>query len=162
MSCAYRRYAEALRAERDRLPSTGNRPAALSRPGGFLVPHQPEGKLHRKVQELIRERGGYVVKTHSSEDSYQAVGTPDLLCCIYGQFVGIETKLPGEKLRKMQVVALHEIFAAGGVAAVVETVGQGVRLLSYLEDRRHGEKAMGYDRGLCFDRGAVSRKFTLK
>jgi hypothetical protein len=127
------------------------------------MPRQPEGKLQKKVQDLIREAGGTCFKIHGSDDSYQSVGIPDLLCCVHGRFVGIETKLPGEKLRPMQRVALHEIFRAGGVAAVVETVGQGVRLLSYLEDRRDGEKSVPNKHGgVCFDRGAIVYRFELK
>jgi hypothetical protein len=126
------------------------------------MPRQPEGKLHTKVQEEVRKVGGYVVKIHGSEDSYQAVGTPDLLCCVYGRFVGIETKLPGERLRPMQRVALHEIFNSGGVVAIVETVGQATRLLSYLKVRREHALIDGHSlRGICFDRGNTSSKFTL-
>ena len=113
---------------------------------------QPESKLVKRLQKLIKDEGGCFFKIHGGDNPFQAVGIPDLLCCIYGQFVGIEVKMPGEKLRPMQRVALGEIYRAGGIAAVVETVEQGKNLLSYLVER--GEIVedllpMCYDRGVC-------------
>ena len=124
---------------------------------------QPEAKLVKKIQEMVREAGGYPVKIHGGDNPFQAAGIPDLLCCIHGRYVGIETKLPGEKLRKLQRVALYEIFNAGGVAAVLETVGQGARLLSYLEKEveNAGRSSSWWHRAVCCDRGIISYKFKL-
>lgn len=91
------------------------------------------------------------MKIHGSDEGFQEVGIPDLLCCIKGRFVGIEVKQPSGKLRPAQRVVLREIYDAGGIAAVVETVGQAARLLSYIEKERSSEKATG----VCFDRGVV-------
>lgn len=123
------------------------------------MPRQPEGKLVAKLQKRIVAEGGTCFKIHGGDNPFQAVGIPDLLCCIRGRFVGIETKLPGEPLSKMQRIALHEIFVSGGVAAVIETVGQGERLLSYLEKEGDSERR---PRGTCYDRGDVRYRFSLK
>ena len=122
------------------------------------MPKQPEGKLVTELQKRIRKHGGCCFKIHGGDNPFQAVGIPDLLCCIAGLFVGIETKLPGEKLSRMQVLALHEIFASGGVSAVIETVGQGDRLLSTIEERADIAKDGS---GLVFDRGHWSTRFDL-
>ena len=75
------------------------------------------------------------------------MGIPDLLCCIYGRFVGIEVKQLGEELRPLQRLTLNEIYAAGGIAAVCETVEQVVGLLDILE------KEYSHQRPICYDRG---------
>jgi hypothetical protein len=123
------------------------------------MPRQPEAKLVKDLQQRIIKAGGYCAKIHGGDNPFQAVGIPDLLCCIHGRFVGLEVKLPGEKLRKMQRVALREIYNAGGVAAVVETVGQGARLLAYLEKEKANEAVPA--RPASFDRGVVSTEFFL-
>ena len=127
----------------------------------LLMPRQPEGKLVSKVQKLITQARGCCFKIHGGDNPFQAVGIPDLLCCVHGRFVGIETKLPGEKLSKIQRMALHEIYNAGGVAAVVETVGQAARLLSYLEDRSLHVRDAWDHHAICFDRGDIHTKFYL-
>lgn len=113
------------------------------------MPRQPEGKLVAKIKQMIADREGRCFKIHGSDDGFQEIGIPDLLACIAGRFVGIEVKQPGEALRPRQRKVLNEIFAAGGVAAVCETVGQAAVLLSLIEKESDSEKS----RGLCFDRG---------
>jgi hypothetical protein len=113
------------------------------------MPKQPEGKLVHKIKLLVADRRGRSFKIHGDDEGFQEIGIPDLLICHRGWFIGIEAKQSSGKLRPMQRKALHEIYDAGGVAAVVETVGQAARLLSHLEDRSPTESS----KGLCFDRG---------
>jgi hypothetical protein len=112
---------------------------------------QPEHRLHKKLQAQIKGAGGCIFKIHGGDNPFQAVGIPDLLCCIQGRFVGIEVKMPGGSLRPAQVAALNEIYRAGGIAAVVETVEQGRKLLSVITGG--GLRA---DLPVLFDRGFVS------
>src|SRR5438128_1641536 len=98
-----------------------------------MMAKQPESKLVQKIKAAIVAEGGRPFKIVGSEESYQEVGIPDILACVWGMFVGVEVKQQGEKLRPAQRVVLHEIFDAGGVAAVVETVGQAAVLLRTLE-----------------------------
>lgn len=114
---------------------------------------QPEGKLVSKMKDHLKDRGARVFKIHGSDNPFQEVGIPDLLICYCGRFVGIEAKLPGEPLRPKQRKVLNEIYAAGGVAAVCETVGQVAVLLSVLEKEGDSEKV----RGMSFDRGRIDR-----
>lgn len=113
------------------------------------MPRQPEGKLVQRIKILIADRGGRSFKIVGDDEGLQEIGIPDLLVCYCGRFIGMEVKQPSGKLRPMQRKALHEIYDAGGVAAVVETVGQAARLLSYLEDR----SPLAVEEGLCYDRG---------
>jgi len=109
---------------------------------------QPESRLVKQLQTLIRMVGGTCFKIHGGDNPFQAVGIPDLLCCIEGRFVGVEAKMPGESLRPAQVVALAEIYNAGGIAAVVETREQGRKLLRLIKEGsiREGSGVL-YDRG---------------
>lgn len=106
------------------------------------------------IKQMITDQGGRPFKIHGSDEGFQEVGIPDILACLYGMFVGIEAKQPGAKLRPAQRVVLHEIYDAGGVAAVLETVGQASLLLSNLQKR--GGVATTSN-GICFDRGEFRR-----
>lgn len=46
-------------------------------------------------------------------------GTPDILACINGHFVGLELKGDDGRLLRLQEEKLEAILAAGGLAAVV-------------------------------------------
>lgn len=111
---------------------------------------QPEAKITKKIRERLEKKGARVFKIQASEDSHQEAGIPDLLVCLKGQFIGIETKQPRGKLRPLQKVVLREIFDAGGVAAVVETVEQAEMLLWYLEERTFHEEGVLFYRGEFF------------
>ena len=83
---------------------------------------QPEGKLVRKIQDRIEERGGRSFKIQGTDESFQEIGIPDLLVCYHGIFLGLEVKMPGEKPSPIQRQVLKSIEAAGGVARVVCSV----------------------------------------
>lgn len=111
---------------------------------------QPEAKLTRKIRAVFEREGARSFKIQASEESHQEAGIPDVLICLWGLFIGMETKQPGGKLRPLQRVVLHEIFMAGGVAAVVETVEQAESLLSYLKGRSPSEVGLLFNRGEFF------------
>jgi hypothetical protein len=50
---------------------------------------------------------------------YAISGTPDILACLQGRFVGIEVKAGYNKPTALQVQALRRIEEAGGVALVI-------------------------------------------
>ena len=131
----------------------------FGRSSGFVMispmSRQPEGRLQRKIQAVFTKAGARPIKIQASEDSHQEVGLPDLVICYRGLFIGAEVKQPGEKLRPLQRVVLNEIYEAGGVAAVLETVEQAESLLAYLEGRGI------YAKSRCHNRGAPSRTFNL-
>lgn len=78
----------------------------------------PEAKYSRKVQKFLQSMGYYVVKYHG--DKYSVKGTPDLLCCIEGYFVGLELKTKGKKATDIQKVKGKDIRNAKGYWFVVE------------------------------------------
>lgn len=118
------------------------------------MPKQPESKLVRDVRKVFEDVGGRAFKIHGSDEGVQEIGIPDLLICLWGEFIGLEVKQPGAKLRPRQKLVLHEIFKAGGVAAVVETVGQAEILLEFLNRRRHNDPE-----GIVYYRSCFTRKW---
>lgn len=118
------------------------------------MPKQPEAKLNKKIRAVFEGAEARVFKIHGQEEGFQEVGIPDFLICLWGRFIGLEVKQPGGKLRPAQRVVLHEIFMAGGVAAVVETVEQAESLLAYLEERDLDDTS-----GLMFVRGKLDTRW---
>jgi hypothetical protein len=111
------------------------------------MPRQPEGKLVAKIKDFLVDEGARPFKIVGSDEGFQEIGIPDLLVCYKGWFIGAEVKQSGGKLRPAQRVILHEIYRAGGVAAVLETVEQTERLLLTIKERRPSESPLCYDRG---------------
>jgi hypothetical protein len=115
------------------------------------MPRQPEGKLVAKVRDLIKEKGGRPFKIQGTDDTFQEVGIPDILCCYRGVFVGLEAKIPGNTPSPKQLHVLDEIADAGGIAAVVTTVGQVSHLLGKIDREveraasRHGGSVYRFD-----------------
>lgn len=93
----------------------------------------PEARLQRAIQKVIADDcGGYVLKVHGN--AYTPTGTPDLLACIGGRFVAIEVKTPSGHLSEAQAKRLIDIAGAGGIAAVVRSVGAAVDLINAVYD----------------------------
>jgi hypothetical protein len=77
----------------------------------------PEGKVKLKVKKLLKDAGAY--QHWPVQTGY---GTPCLDChaCIYGWYVGIETKAPGKKPTVRQEKTIGEINAAQGITLVID------------------------------------------
>ena len=97
-----------------------------------------ESKLQRRCQQILKDGGAFVFKTHG--DMYSRIGIPDLVSCIpvtedvlrklldegwfkdnnVGIFVGFECKRQGkldvfDDRRKAQEIVGKEIKNAGGI-----------------------------------------------
>jgi len=79
-----------------------------------------EQDIQAKIQKYIKARGGYVVKTITSNRA----GIPDLLCCISGKFIGIEVKMPGANASPLQLANGTMIEAAGGLFLVATSAAE--------------------------------------
>ena len=82
-----------------------------------------ESALVKRVKAYLRSRGAYVVKTCPPMEK----GTPDLLVCYRGVFLGIELKAEGEGPTELQKLRLAAIRKAGGVGFWTDDLG-AVRL----------------------------------
>lgn len=74
----------------------------------------PEGKVKKEIKEWLDGMGAYWFMPVQS--GYGINGTPDLICCLHGRFLGIETKAPGKKPNPWQEREIARIRKAGGVA----------------------------------------------
>ena len=89
-----------------------------------------ESEFKSKLCHALRRAGCYVYRTVTGGSG--TVGTPDLLVCCRGRFVGVEVKRDERsKPSQPQLRRLEEIRAAGGVAMVVHpgNVGELMEVL---------------------------------
>ena len=71
-----------------------------------------ESAIQSKIIKHCNAIGFYCVKVISANRS----GTPDLLICVSGLFIGLEVKQPGKHRTPLQTEHAHRIEKAGGKA----------------------------------------------
>ena len=76
-----------------------------------------EKVFENKIKSYLKSIGAYFIKTHG--DRFSKVGTPDILACINGHFVGIEVKAENGKPSELQLYHIEQIQKAGGVAFIL-------------------------------------------
>lgn len=94
----------------------------------------PESKVKKKVHALLKARGAYAVNYIGG--AYANNGTPDILVCYCGRFIGVECKAGRGKPTALQIKNLRDIDHAGGVGLVINEAN-----LSHLEDCLDAVKA---------------------
>lgn len=77
----------------------------------------PESKVKDKIHRVLKAVGAYAVNYIGGQ--YAKSGTPDILVCYKGRFIGIEAKAGDNKPTQLQMNALQAIDAAGGLALVI-------------------------------------------
>ncbi len=94
----------------------------------------PEGRVKKRVKEILNELGAYY--TMPMGTGFSSSGAPDFIICIAGLFYGIECKANGGKPTALQLKHHDDIRKAGGIAVVIdETNVENLRkeILSYVE-----------------------------
>ena len=81
----------------------------------------------------------FLWKEHGSV--YGTNGVPDIICCYKGRFLGLECKLPGGRLTKLQKRTIEKINRAGGVACRVESVEDVKRVIERVDLERSDTNA---------------------
>ena len=76
-----------------------------------------EKVFENKVKAYLKSIGAYFIKTHG--DRFSKVGTPDILACVNGYFVGIEVKAPNGKPSELQLYHIEQIKKAGGYGVIL-------------------------------------------
>lgn len=78
----------------------------------------------------LREQGVFCFKVHGSE--YMMAGLPDIIACVDGYFLGIETKLPEtrENTSKRQEYVHTLIRRSGGRVEVVTSVEEAWEIVA--------------------------------
>ena len=77
-----------------------------------------EQAIQAKIQKYIKARGGYVVKTITSNRA----GIPDLICCVEGKFLAIEVKAEKGVVAPLQEANGVMIEQAGGLWLIARSV----------------------------------------
>lgn len=77
---------------------------------------QPESKLSRDIQKLIKFRGGYCWKVWGND--LTPAGTPDIVGCYKGRFIAVESKMPGNKPSTIQEYRMERMRIAGAKVIV--------------------------------------------
>ena len=80
----------------------------------------PEGRVKAQVRQVLKAWGAY---TFMPVQMGYGAATLDLLCCIRGRFVAVETKRKGAlgHVTRRQLECMDQIRAAGGLAYAVDS-----------------------------------------
>jgi Archaeal holliday junction resolvase (hjc) len=92
---------------------------------------QPETRIQRAIQKMVKERGGFVFKVHGSET--MMVGLMDLICCYHGFFVAFEVKTPTGTVSPAQRLRMRQIIGASGIVTVPRSVADASRVLDAID-----------------------------
>ena len=98
-----------------------------------------EQQIQSKILKYLEDESIYAVKVMTANRA----GTPDILACVRGTFVGIEVKSPAGKTSKLQDYALANIRKSGGEAWIVRSVEDVADLLSHFPNINHNEAWRG-------------------
>ena len=80
-----------------------------------------EKTIEKNIRTYLDSLNAYHIKIHGS--AFMAAGTPDILTCVGGHFVGIEVKRKtGGVVSPLQKFKIREIQNAGGIALVARSV----------------------------------------
>jgi hypothetical protein len=77
----------------------------------------PESKVKAKIHAILKEHRAYAVNYIGGISANN--GTPDILACLNGRFIGIEAKSGTNKPTDLQTFNLKRIDEAGGLALVI-------------------------------------------
>lgn len=91
-----------------------------------------ETLLQRRIQKLIKSRGGYVNKNWGSMISEP--GIADLTVCYKGIYLALEVKEDKNTPSEAQGIHCRAVQKAGGQTAVVWSVEEVEKILNILDD----------------------------
>lgn len=92
---------------------------------------KPETKLVEKIIDRLKAEGGFWVKIHGGP--MQQTGIPDIVGCYKGKFIGMEVKIPGNKLSALQTVVLKELEEAGAKCGVAYSIEEALKIRDKME-----------------------------
>lgn len=97
---------------------------------------QREAKLSRKIMDELRANGIFCFKVHGSP--HMMSGLPDIIACVDGRFVGLETKVPenANGATKIQLHRHKQIRQSGGHAYVVTSVAHAMHVVGEVRKER--------------------------
>lgn len=78
----------------------------------------PEGKIKEGVKKVLKRHKAYY---HMPVQNGMGEPTLDFVACLRGWFIAIETKAPGGKPTKRQLVTIANMEAGGAVVFVISS-----------------------------------------
>jgi hypothetical protein len=81
----------------------------------------PEKKVKDAVKKILNTHGAYYFSPVTG--GFGTSGVPDIVACIKGKFIGIETKAGKGKPTALQEKNLINIMKTGGIAVLVNEHG---------------------------------------
>ena len=79
----------------------------------------PEGKVKKRVKEMLRNFGDDVYWCMPATGGYGGSGTPDILVCAFGKFLAIECKAGNNTTTVLQDRHLDHIRVAHGTGLII-------------------------------------------
>lgn len=93
----------------------------------------PESKVKAKIHALLKKHKAYAVNYIGGVSANN--GTPDILACLNGRFIGIEAKAGKNKPTDLQTLNLKRIDEAGGLALVINE--ENLNQLEFILEAEH-------------------------
>jgi hypothetical protein len=93
----------------------------------------PESKVKAKIHALLKKHKAYAVNYIGGISANN--GTPDILACLNGRFIGIEAKAGKNKPTDLQTLNLKRIDEAGGLALVINE--ENLNQLEFILEAEH-------------------------
>ncbi len=93
----------------------------------------PESKVKAKIHALLKKHNAYAVNYIGGISANN--GTPDILACLNGRFIGIEAKAGKNKPTDLQTLNLKRIDEAGGLALVINE--ENLNQLEFILEAEH-------------------------
>lgn len=112
---------------------------------------QREARISQAIMAALRKDGVFCFKVHGS--ALMMSGLPDIIACVDGMFIGLETKVPEKRKNTSPIQRrVHELIgAAGGHVEVVCGPSEALALVAGVrEGLDAGKKSLlrkGYIRG---------------
>lgn len=90
---------------------------------------QRESRISGDILTAMRKEGVFCFKIHGS--ALMMVGLPDIIACVDGRFVAMETKVPEKRNNTNEAQKrIHELIRrAGGIAVVVCGVREALGII---------------------------------
>lgn len=93
----------------------------------------PESKVKAKIHAILKKHRAYAVNYIGGISANN--GTPDILACLNGRFIGIEAKAGKNKPTELQTLNLKRIDEAGGLALVINE--ENLNQLEFILEAEH-------------------------
>jgi hypothetical protein len=93
----------------------------------------PEAKVKAKIHAILKKHRAYAVNYIGGISANN--GTPDILACLNGRFIGIEAKAGKNKPTELQTLNLKRIDEAGGLALVINE--ENINQLEFILEAEH-------------------------